>query len=239
MKTSGGRSGSILPCRIRFFRDSTRLIFLLLPSRPRPPAVGTRIRQPRKLAPDCAGLLEALYFLAYCWAETCERRRLCLRGSVLLLPAPGAGPAAAPRARTQLCKHEGAVSTVSLVSPSPVSQLPSSVPSNDGSRLTSYRQLVLPGRQVGQVRTRCPRVSAVQAAALAVPGYITKYFLREKYFCLVITTEPPALSPDPALVPASPVACRSCPSLLPPAASAARSSSSSCGGGVGHASCDT
>ena len=120
MKTSGGRSGSILPCRIRFFRDSTRLIFLLLPSRPRPPAVGTRIRQPRKLAPDCAGLLEALYFLAYCWAETCERRRLCLRGSVLLLPAPGAGPAAAPRARTQLCKHEGAVSTVSLVSPSPV-----------------------------------------------------------------------------------------------------------------------
>ena len=166
-----------------------------------------------------------------CWAETCERRRLCLRGSVLLLPAPGAGPAAAPRARTQLCKHEGAVSTVSLVSPSPVSQLP--------SVLTSYRQLVLPGRQVGQVRTRCPRVSAVQAAALAVPAYITKYFLREKYFCLVITTEPPALSPDPALVPASPVACRSCPSLLPPAASAARSSSSSCGGGVGHASCDT
>ena len=82
--------------------------------------MGTRIRQPRKLAPDCAGLLEALYFLAYCWAETCERRRLCLRGSVLLLPAPGAGPAAAPRARTQLCKHEGAVSTVSLVSPSPV-----------------------------------------------------------------------------------------------------------------------
>ena len=231
MKTSGGRSGSILPCRIRFFRDSTRLIFLLLPSRPRPPAVGTRIRQPRKLAPDCAGLLEALYLLEFCWAETCERRRLCLRGSVLLLPAPGAGPAAAPRARTQLCKHEGAVSTVSLVSPSPVSQLP--------RVLTSYRQLVLPGRQVGQVRTRCRRVSAVQAAALAVPAYITKYFLREKYFCLVISTEPPALSPDPALVPASPVACRSCPSLLPPAASAARSSSSSCGGGVSHASCDT
>ena len=114
-----------MPCRIRFFRDSTRLIFLLLPSRPRPPAVGTRIRQPRKLAPDCAGLLEALYLLEYCWAETCERRRLCLRGSVLLLPAPGAGPAAPPRARTQLCKHEGAVSTVSLVSPSPV-QCPSS-----------------------------------------------------------------------------------------------------------------
>ena len=109
------------------------------------------------------------------------------------------------------------------MSPSPVSPVQChSVPI-----LTSYRQLVLPGRQVGQVRTRCPRVSAVQAAALAVPGYITKYFLREKYFCLVFTTEPPALSPVPA--PASPVACRSCPSLLPPAASAARSSSSWCG----------
>ena len=134
--------------------------------------------------------------------------------------APGSAPALQTRGGSQ---HR--VTSVP-VSPSPVSPVQChSVPI-----LTSYRQLVLPGRQVGQVRTRCPRVSAVQAAAFAVPEYITKYFyvyVNNIYFCLVFTTEPPALSPVPA--PASPVACRSCPSLLPPAASAARSSSSSCG----------
>ena len=148
---------------------------------------------------------------------------------MLLLPAPGAGPAAAPRARPQLCKHEGAVSTGSLVSQCPHPQCPQcSVTVSPSS--PPIASLSCQAARWGRCGPAAPeyllsKLPPLQYLDISQNNFYV--YVNNIYFCLVFTTEPPALSPVPA--PASPVACRSCPSLLPPAASAARSSSSSCG----------
>ena len=133
-----------------------------------------------------------------------------------LLLRPGLGPSSANTRGQSALGHQCPSVTVS---PSPVS--PSSPP---------IASLSCQAARWGRCGPAAPeyllsKLPPLQYLDISQNNFYV--YVNNIYFCLVFTTEPPALSPVPA--PASPVACRSCPSLLPPAASAARSSSSSCG----------